>query len=169
MPFEVTKEPIERFLDKIVVASNGCWLWTAGKNHAGYGKFYAGGKDVAAHRWSYEWFHGPIPDGLTVDHLCNIRHCVNPAHLRPATSRENSFAEHSNSTARVNAEKDSCPRGHRYEYWNVPPSFRKRGERSCRSCILARSRSRYKGRKAEGPEWWMAEADRLYAEFRATA
>jgi hypothetical protein len=44
---------------------------------------------VLAHRWAYEHFIGPIPAGLEIDHLCRVRHCVNPAHLEPVTKSEN--------------------------------------------------------------------------------
>lgn len=42
-----------------------------------------------AYRLTYEWFIGPIPDGLQIDHLCGQPSCVNPEHLEPVTLREN--------------------------------------------------------------------------------
>lgn len=70
-----------------------CWIWTGVKHRTrGYGRFYVGGRGgryVQAHRWSYEAAIASIPDGLTIDHLCCVTRCVNPAHLEPVTQAEN--------------------------------------------------------------------------------
>lgn len=83
---------LRRFLSH-VEKTDSCWLWGARINHkTGYGAFRAGHRGsrmLLAHRWSYEHFAGPIPEGLVVDHLCSVRHCVNPAHLEVVTQREN--------------------------------------------------------------------------------
>jgi hypothetical protein len=82
-----------RFFSRVNGTPDGCWLWTAHVNpRTGYVQFRIGGRSgkmVLAHRWSYEHFVGPIPDGLQIDHLCRVRHCVNPSHLEPVTAREN--------------------------------------------------------------------------------
>ena len=46
---------------------------------------------VMAHRFAYEEYVGPIPDGLQIDHLCRNKWCVNPEHLEPVTCRENAL------------------------------------------------------------------------------
>ena len=80
----------ERFWAK-VVEDGDCWVWTASKVD-GYGRFWpAGPKGVLAHRWAYESMVGEIPPGLSIDHLCRRRDCVNPSHLDPVTNRENSL------------------------------------------------------------------------------
>jgi hypothetical protein len=68
-----------------VDAESGCWLWQRGIHHSGYA-FVA---RQLAHRYVYELHRGPIPEGLTLDHLCRVRHCVNPEHLEPVTMTEN--------------------------------------------------------------------------------
>ena len=73
-----------------------CWVWTGARNVTGYGKLYAGqnanGSSIffLAHRVSWEIAHGKsIPDGLSVLHSCDTPPCVNPAHLRVGTLRDN--------------------------------------------------------------------------------
>lgn len=68
---------------------NGCWLWTGTIERTGYGRFWLGGRQEIAHRASYALLIGPIPEGLTIDHLCRVRACVNPDHLEPVTLAEN--------------------------------------------------------------------------------
>lgn len=72
-----------RFWEK-VNKSGECWLWTAGKT-SGYGVIRVDGKNFLAHRLSWEWANGSIPDGMCIDHICLERSCVNPKHLRVVT------------------------------------------------------------------------------------
>ncbi len=79
----------QRFWAK-VVKSAGCWIWTGALNKRGYGHYWADGKHVLAHRYSYESSVGVnIPDGMQLDHRCHTPACVNPGHLRIATSKQN--------------------------------------------------------------------------------
>ena len=80
--------PEERFAEKYTMEPmSGCWLWTAGTNGTGYGKFRLGSlldgtrREELAHRFSYELHRGPIPDGKHVCHRCDTPFCVNPDHL----------------------------------------------------------------------------------------
>lgn len=70
----------------------GCWLWTRPLHSGGYARIQLGGKSAKhhfVHRLSYERFIGPIPKGMTIDHLCRNRACVNPHHLEPVSRTEN--------------------------------------------------------------------------------
>lgn len=69
--------------------SGGCWLWTKSRSRDGYGWASLNEKTYQAHRFVYTIVIGPIPDGLQLDHLCRVRHCVNPSHLEPVTVIEN--------------------------------------------------------------------------------
>lgn len=66
-----------------------CWVWVGAISSSGYGSFWYGGRCLLAHRHIYEQLRVPIPVGLTLDHLCRNRWCVNPDHLEPVTQTEN--------------------------------------------------------------------------------
>lgn len=78
----------ERYWPK-VRKTDSCWLWTAGHDADGYGRFSVSQRPQAAHRVAYILAHGHIPEGMQLDHTCRVRDCVNPAHLEPVTSGEN--------------------------------------------------------------------------------
>ena len=89
----VNQHPIlgpEDVFESRIEKADGCWLWKGSKNEYGYGVFLLpGGKPVRAHRYSYEFFKGPIPDGLIIMHTCDNPPCVNPSHLQLGTRADN--------------------------------------------------------------------------------
>lgn len=64
-----------------------CWLWRGGRDSHGYGRFWLGTKMCAAHRVAYLIGYGVLKE--CVLHKCDTLRCVNPAHLRCGTKREN--------------------------------------------------------------------------------
>ena len=84
-------DPIIRFSSKYVVdEETGCWNFTGRLDKKGYGRFRKD-KMVFAHRFSYEYYVGPLDDNLVICHECNNTKCCNPEHLRQDTRSSNSY------------------------------------------------------------------------------
>jgi len=135
----LSKAATERFYNniKVPLTADGCWEWEGNKTSQGYGHHFCGvetRKTARAHRLSYECWIGPIEEGLTIDHLCSNKACVNPLHLEAVTRGENSRRAHLKVT--------HCPRGHEYTKENIRATKRLNGERSCLTCHRNREQAR---------------------------
>lgn len=124
-----------------VTKTEGCWLWSGTKSEKGYGLFRIDGKPKRAHRIAYEMIVGDVPEGFTLDHLCRVPGCVNPAHLEIVTSQENTRRgieyrkQHDipmNACLKYGGLKPFCKHGHPYSGDNlyIAPN----GRRVCRAC-----------------------------------
>lgn len=134
------------------------WLWTGGLATAGYGRIklpreavtatdgrraWIEAQQVLAHRAAYEVWVGPIPEGLTIDHLCRVRACVKPDHLEPVSMRTNVLR--GRGPAAKHAAQTHCKRGHPFTPEHMDMTrFRKTGHRICRTCVLQRHAKRYR-------------------------
>lgn len=128
--YKATPE-IKKFLSRFIIGTqHECWEWLAGKSPAGYGQIVIKRRTVPAHRLSYEYWVGPIPQKHDIDHLCRNRGCVNPYHLEPVTRRENLIR--GEGFVPQNAAKTHCIRGHPLEGKNL--FINKLGRRQCRIC-----------------------------------
>src|SRR3990167_5306610 len=108
----------KRILEKFSFNASGCWIWTASLNRPnGYCSVQFAGRRQTAHRVLYEILRGPIPQGLTLDHLCRNRQCVNPWHCEPVTIRVN--AMRGVGISAVNAQKTHCYKGHPFTVENT--------------------------------------------------
>lgn len=139
-------DQLTRFTKKYVVLDNGCWQWIGTVHRHGYGRFYDYGNHFyPAHRWAYEHWVGPIPEGMQVDHICHDpsdcsggygclhRRCVNPEHMEIVTVQEN-------LARRSSVVVTHCPRGHEYAGDNL--YITKTGSRQCVECNRVRARER---------------------------
>ena len=121
-----------------VEKTEGCWLWMRPNGSTGYGQFRVAGQTVGAHRFAYELLVGSIPEGLTLDHLCRVRHCVNPAHMEVVTQRVNILR--GDTLPARNAAKTHCPQGHPLAEENLCPDQVRKGKRACLVCRRVRVR-----------------------------
>lgn len=121
----------DRFWAKVDVGHPlGCWEWTGSKTRR-YGAFWLDGQKYA-HRVAFTLLRGPIPDGLTLDHLCRNPPCVNPDHLEAVTQGEN--VARGNSPPARHGRKTQCVNGHEFTPENTYTRPDGTG-RHCRACM----------------------------------
>lgn len=140
------RDVLERAMEKVDVTDT-CWLWTAHINRAGYGRIGTQLGTDLAHRVIYQLTVGPIPDGLHLDHLCRVRHCVNPAHLEPVTAAENLARSLAPLATKMrHAARTHCKNGHEFSEENT--GIDGNGSRVCRTCARMRSLAYFKRKAA---------------------
>ncbi len=110
--------------------NTGCWLW-AGAASGNYAQFSIKGVQAVVHRVVYTWLVGRIATGMTLDHLCGNKMCVNPIHLEEVSMREN-LRRAGNNISMLRANATHCPKGHPYSGPNL--YINPRGDRECRNC-----------------------------------
>lgn len=140
---------VERFFSYVSATDGGCWEWAGNRDKDGYGRLgymSSPGKQkmIKAHRLSHEVFNGLISDGKMVLHSCDNPPCVNPAHLRVGTAKDNSL-DISARGRNFFKNKTHCPGGHEYSEGNtyIYPN----GKRTCRECGKLRAREIRRRRK----------------------
>ena len=138
--------------------ANGCWIWQNYIHPKGYAQIGWMGPDGKeedyAHRAMFEVYRYPIPDDLTIDHLCHNedptcpgghqclhRRCVNPFHLEPVPIGENL-----RRSPLWGGHRTHCPQGHPYDEANT--YYGANGKRACRACNRDYQRNKYTGTKA---------------------
>lgn len=112
-----------------------CWRWIGSTTGSGYGQMQFEGRKQMAHRVSYQIFVGPIPEGMTIDHKCQRKLCVNFKHLHPMPMIDN---------CRLGglAQNTVCPKGHLFKGNNVIwiRDAKERISRMCRLCKQEKDR-----------------------------
>lgn len=138
-PIGIRSAPLDtirkRFWDK-VKKTDTRWIWTACKDRHGYGEFKINGITERVHRVVYQWYIGVIPIGLQIDHLCRVRHCVNPAHLEAVTAQEN--CARGVGQGAIAARTNYCVHGHEYTPENT--LLRPNRSRRCKLCTRETNR-----------------------------
>lgn len=117
--------PSDRVLTRVVAGPNGCIVSTYSVGSHGYAQAFSG-KVTLAHRVAWEAEHGPIPEGMTVDHLCHNRRCVNHYHMRLLSNVENARRNRPDADSRL----EVCINGH-----DAPRVVRKKKGREWLRCI----------------------------------
>lgn len=159
------RNTLPKIMERVEKQPGGCWVWKGFITPQGYGACgYRGRRHTLAHRAVYQELVGPIPDGLTLDHLCHTkdqacpggnscphRRCVNPGHLEPVT-----FAE--NASRSVYARRTHCPWGHPYAGDNL--RYTKNGGRFCVTCSRSRAVHQHRAAMADRPAGWMPKPRR---------
>lgn len=131
----ITKTAEEKFY-AYTEATKSCWWWRGPTNRAGYGYLMHNYTQSYAHRWAWEHFVGAIPEGMTIDHLCTNKLCVNPEHMEVVSGATNASRRHGNRVF--------CPKGHSMADAYVRPD----GDgRQCRSCIRERTKKKWDARQ----------------------
>jgi hypothetical protein len=117
-------------------APDECWPWQGYIDKKGYGRFRLRSIGTnMAHRAAVVLAGRTIPDGMQVDHLCRVRHCVNPNHLEVVDQRTNMVrGEH---PLMVRHRENRCARGH-----DLAEAYPGRNGRQCRKCATQKARER---------------------------
>lgn len=84
-----------------------------------------------AHRVSYDLFNEKLKGSEIIDHICMIRKCINPEHLRIVDAKTNAI-ENSNSVSAINSKKLKCINGHDFDEQNTRISGKRRVCRACK-------------------------------------
>ncbi len=137
---------MERFTRTTERRDDGCLEFTGHiSKQYGYGVFPTVGTSIAqAHRWIWEQLRGPIPEGMTIDHLCHNeaagrgecsglgkdcphRRCVDVEHMAVKSIIDNLLASPNH-----NKHKTHCKHGHEFTPENTYNI--RTGGRACRAC-----------------------------------
>lgn len=146
---DIPPEVFARFLDKIEIGGvDDCWPWTGATSHQGYGQFHLPGvASTTAARVAHAIFVGDLEPGLTIDHLCPTRCCMNPRHFEAVPHRVNVLR--SNCPSARHAQRTHCPTcGHELARYIGPNS----SQRYCPPCKRRNGREWMRKRRGSKPE-----------------
>ena len=132
-----------RAATRFVVDERGCHISTYSVGSHGYAQigWQDGGERtmITAHRAAWVHVNGQVPEGMTIDHMCRSRRCVNPRHLRALTNFENARRNHPEHSWSL--REGRCIRGHHADWYR--PKGPERAKGYCHACRMeAQARKR---------------------------
>lgn len=159
---------IARFMRRVEVSADGCWRWTGPLDTKfGYARTSIACVRMGAHEAAFVLFVGQVPAGLELDHLCRVRHCVNPLHLE-AVTREENMRRMRHPWPHEPSALVRCVNGH--EYTDDNTYVRTDGHKYCRTCARVGNEVRRSNRRAAAantaPETIDALAEATAAHLR---
>lgn len=95
---------LDSILSRVESPREDCQLWP-GAVDRGYGRVWVDGRAARVHRVVWELKHGPIPEGMTIDHLCRIRACCNTEHMELVSQSVNTKRARHVQTLAVEARR----------------------------------------------------------------
>lgn len=109
---------------RYMISKDDCWLYAKSITPNGYGTI----NNQFVHRIMYENFVGKIPKNLQIDHLCEVKRCINPSHLEVVTRLENMRRYR----AKFNGK---CNKGHEMAGDNLQVYvYKGKEQKRCRQC-----------------------------------
>lgn len=126
----------ERLISNITVDEHGCWLWQRSLRTDGYGQVAFEGRRGGTHRAMWYAIHGewfPFSSGVLICHTCDVRRCLNPAHLWKGSSNDNG-KDRDRKGRNYWKSRTVCKHGHSYTPENTLYQHDGKGRR-CAECV----------------------------------
>ena len=135
----LTPKELGNIEKRIFYSKNGCWLMQGYQDKDGYCQIVFRRKVRRAHRVVWFALNGMIGKEWLLDHVCRVRNCVNPAHLRKVTPLQNTL-ENSDSIQFHNSQKTHCKNGHPFDCRYPIKRGSNRYQRYCSICQASKTK-----------------------------